>query len=320
MNIKLGKAYKLSRRTQFRGLDVSIETDKGELRHWYDPHNKTKGSTKMSHPYGYIRRTKGVDGDHVDVYIGPKEDAPNVYVVHQMKAPDFKKYDEDKCMVGFESAAAAKAAYLKNFDDSRFFGSMTTMPWDEFEKKVKATFERPKKIAMDTTFYGQGVQHALEKLGFNMRQALQASFKVKPTWWRSGERQMRSIVNKMDDTGRAQLQNLIREGGGHELLQQRPEAVAGLRKALTGRATDVEKLRTIERPDWGRVAAGMGGGSMLGAYSGALGGAADSDIGVLKGMGIGALTGGALGGVLGGGAGAAKRSLQRGLIQRRLNV
>lgn len=147
MNIKLGKAYKLSRRMKFRGLDVSIETDKGELRHWYDPHNKTKGSTKMSHPYGYIRRTKGVDGDHVDVYIGPKEDAPNVYVVHQMKAPDFKKYDEDKCMVGFENAAAAKAAYLKNFDDPRFFGSMTTMPWAEFEKKVKATFEQPKKIA-----------------------------------------------------------------------------------------------------------------------------------------------------------------------------
>lgn len=147
MNIKLGKAYKLSRRTKFRGLDVSIETDKGELRHWYDPHNKTKGSTKMSHPYGYIRRTKGVDGDHVDVYIGPKEDAPNVYVVHQMKAPDFKKYDEDKCMVGFETAAAAKAAYLKNFDDPRFFGSMTTMPWAEFEKKVRATFEQPKKIA-----------------------------------------------------------------------------------------------------------------------------------------------------------------------------
>lgn len=149
MNIKLGKAHKLSRRMKFRGLDVSIETDKGELRHWYDPHNKTKGSTKMSHAYGYIRRTQGVDGDHVDVYVGPKEDAPNVYVVHQMKAPKFKTYDEDKCMLGFENAAAAKTAYLKNFDDPGFFGSMTTMPWAEFEKKVKATFEQPKKIAAD---------------------------------------------------------------------------------------------------------------------------------------------------------------------------
>lgn len=147
MNIKLGKAHKLSRRMTFRGLDVSIETDKGELRHWYDPHNKTKGSTKMSHPYGYIRRTKGVDGDHVDVYVGPKEDAPDVFIVNQMKAPDFKRFDEQKCMLGFESAADAKAAYLKNFDSPKFFGSMTTMPWAEFEKKVKATFEQPKKLA-----------------------------------------------------------------------------------------------------------------------------------------------------------------------------
>lgn len=147
MSIKLNKARKLSRRMSFRGLDISIETDKGELRHWYDPHNDTRGSTEMSHPYGYIRRTKGVDGDHVDVYVGPNENAPNVYIVHQMKAPDFKKYDEDKCMLAFPNAKAAKAAYLKNFNDPRFFGSMTTMPWPEFEKKVKATFEHPKKIA-----------------------------------------------------------------------------------------------------------------------------------------------------------------------------
>ena len=144
---KVAKAHRLSRRMTFRGLNISIETDKDELRHWYDPHNKTKGSTKMTHAYGYIRRTKGVDGDHVDVYVGPNEQAKNVYVVHQMKAPDFKKYDEDKCMLGFDSADAAKKAYLANFDDARFFGSMTTMPFEEFKKKALATFEGPKKIA-----------------------------------------------------------------------------------------------------------------------------------------------------------------------------
>ena len=145
--MKLAKAYKLSRRLKFRGLDVSIETDKGELRHWYDPHNKKKGSTKMTHAYGYIRRTKGVDGDHLDVYVGPNELAKNVYVVHQMKAPDFKKYDEDKCMMGFDSAEAAKAAYLHNFDDPRFFGSMSTIPFEKFKEKALATFEEPRKVA-----------------------------------------------------------------------------------------------------------------------------------------------------------------------------
>lgn len=144
---KTAKAHKLSRRMEFRGLQISVETDKDELRHWYDPHNDTKGTTKMKYPYGYIRRTEGVDGDHVDVYVGPNENAKNVYVVHQMKAPDFKKYDEDKVMLGLDSAEAAKKAYLAHFNDERFFGSMTTMPFEEFKTKVLATFEEPKKIA-----------------------------------------------------------------------------------------------------------------------------------------------------------------------------
>jgi hypothetical protein len=144
---KLSRAYRLSRRMEFRGLKISVETDKGELRHWYDPHNKEKGSTKMRYPYGYIRRTEGLDGDHVDVYVGPNENAENVYVVHQQKAPNFNKYDEDKCMLGFDSADAAKKAYLAHYNDDRFFGSMTVMPFEQFKTKVLATFKRPAKIA-----------------------------------------------------------------------------------------------------------------------------------------------------------------------------
>jgi len=141
--------HKLSRRMKFRGLDVSIETDEGELRHWYDPHNEEKGTTKMKFPYGYIRRTQGVDRDHIDVYVGPYKSATNVFIVHQMKAPKFEKYDEDKCMIGFRSAAEAKAAYLSHYNDDRFFGSMTVMPFEEFKEKVLHSFElkRPHKIA-----------------------------------------------------------------------------------------------------------------------------------------------------------------------------
>jgi hypothetical protein len=130
LNLKKGR--KLRRRMKFQGMDVSIETDKGEYRHWYDPHNKTEGKTKMTHPYGYIRRTDGADGEQVDIYVGPNEDAKKVYVVHQMKAPEFKQYDEDKVMAGFDSAKEAKAAYMRNFDDTRFFGAMTAMPVERF--------------------------------------------------------------------------------------------------------------------------------------------------------------------------------------------
>jgi len=146
MNLKVAR-YRLSRRMTFQGLQISIETDKGEKRHWYDPHEHKSGTTLMKFPYGYIRRTEGVDGDHVDVYIGPNEEAKNVYVVHQMKAPDFKKFDEDKCMLGFDTLEDAKKAYLAHYNDTRFLGSITIMPFEEFKDKVMKTFDHPKKLA-----------------------------------------------------------------------------------------------------------------------------------------------------------------------------
>jgi hypothetical protein len=136
--------YKKQHR-RFRGLDISIENPKGSVRKGVDPDGK-EWRTKMHHAYGYIRRTEGVDGDHVDVYIGPDEDASNVYIVHQRKAGDWQKYDEDKCMLGFSTKEAARRAYLRQYDDPRFLGPITTMPFDEFKTKVLATFDKPRMI------------------------------------------------------------------------------------------------------------------------------------------------------------------------------
>ena len=38
----------------------------------------------MKHDYGYIRGTKGTDGDHIDVYLSDNPTAGNVYVVDQV--------------------------------------------------------------------------------------------------------------------------------------------------------------------------------------------------------------------------------------------
>lgn len=130
----------------FRGLDIAIENQKSSARAWKNPDDGSAGMSYMRIPYGYIRGTMGVDGDAVDVYVGPHRDAPMVYIVHQTKAPDFKGYDEDKCMVGFLSAAEAKAAYLKQYNDPRFFGAMTEMPFEEFRVKVLATKGKPQMI------------------------------------------------------------------------------------------------------------------------------------------------------------------------------
>ena len=130
---------KLHKRLKWNGLDISIENRKGSYREWYDPNAKEQGRTRMLCDYGYVRGSIGADGDHVDCYIGPDESAPNVYVVNQLKRPEFKSFDEQKCMLGFASAAEAKRAYLAHFNDPRFFGSMKAMPVEEFKRKVLDT-------------------------------------------------------------------------------------------------------------------------------------------------------------------------------------
>ena len=127
-------------RVRWNGLEIAIENPVGSTR-------SGKGwSTTMRNAYGYICRSGGVDGDEVDVYLGDDMDAPTVYVVHQRKNGNWKAYDEDKCMIGFKSEAAARSAYLAHYDDDRFLGPITAMPVDEFVAKVRATYDKPAMI------------------------------------------------------------------------------------------------------------------------------------------------------------------------------
>ncbi|SMF93939.1 hypothetical protein SAMN02949497_1235 [Methylomagnum ishizawai] len=138
--------YKKGHR-RFRGLDISIENPAGSTRSGTDPDGHA-WSIKMKHDYGYIRGSLGVapDGDPVDVYVGPDEDAESVYIVHQRKAGNWKDWDEDKCMIGFPDKESAVAAYLGHYDDPRFLGPVTTMPFAEFKDKVLDHSGRPKMI------------------------------------------------------------------------------------------------------------------------------------------------------------------------------
>lgn len=154
--------FKLDGERKFRGLDIAIENKKGSKRYWHDPHGKEKGSTLMHYDYGYIRLTEGTDGDHVDVYIGPDEDAENVFIVDQMKKPDFKKFDEQKCMLGFKDEAAAKAAYLRQYNDPGFFGSIKSMPFEEFKMKVLDKANHGSKIAHAKVALSEDAKRKLE--------------------------------------------------------------------------------------------------------------------------------------------------------------
>jgi hypothetical protein len=128
------------KRYRFQDLPIAIENPQGSLRLWTEagPNSKVIGSTKMLHDYGFIEGHLSGDDEELDCYVGPDEAAPNVYVVHQGLAPDFKKHDEDKVFLGFPSADAARAAYVAHRNDGdRALRGMSCIPLDVFRKRLK---------------------------------------------------------------------------------------------------------------------------------------------------------------------------------------
>lgn len=96
-------------RFRWNGMEIAIENPKGSKRSGTDRNGKT-WSVTMAHHYGYIAGEEAVDGDPVDVFIGPKPSAPFIYVIDQ-KAAD-GTFDEHKAMIGFADEEAAKKGYL----------------------------------------------------------------------------------------------------------------------------------------------------------------------------------------------------------------
>lgn len=123
----------------YQDLCICVETDQGTERHWYDPFSDTKGTTYMQNPYGFICGTLGTDGEEVDVYVGPSPHAENVFVVTQLKAPEFVEIDEQKVMLGFDSEQEAKAAYLKHYNNPKFLGSIKQYTMLAFKAKLQAS-------------------------------------------------------------------------------------------------------------------------------------------------------------------------------------
>lgn len=119
-----------------QGLDVALENPKGSTRSGTDRDGKVWQST-MAHDYGYIKRTMGADGDHVDVFIGDKPESNTVYVVDQVD-PKTGKFDEHKVMMGFADEQAARAGYLANYEKGwKGLSAIKAMPVEEFKRWVK---------------------------------------------------------------------------------------------------------------------------------------------------------------------------------------
>ena len=127
------------------GYDITIENPKGSERSGVD----TKGqpwSVTMNNSYGYIRGTEGVDGDHIDVFLSDNPAGGKVYVIDQMNEDG--SFDEHKVMYGFNSALAAKSAYMKNYSPGwKGLGKATEVSKELFNEWVKSSKRKTKPFA-----------------------------------------------------------------------------------------------------------------------------------------------------------------------------
>ena len=120
------------------GLDVTIETPMGGIRSGVSP-NGERWSVKMPAHYGYLKRTRGADGDHVDVYVhdvAHEADQDPIWVVDQVDA-DTREFDEHKAMLGFPDKSAVYDTYLAGFSDGRGYerlGALVRLTFAEFQR------------------------------------------------------------------------------------------------------------------------------------------------------------------------------------------
>lgn len=127
---------------KINGFDVTIEQPAGSVRSGKDANGK-EWSVTMNNTYGYIRGTESVDGDHIDVFLGPDMNSDMVYVVDQVNTDG--SFDEHKVMMGFSSLEDARSAYLSNYEEGwQGLGNITGVALDGFKKWIDSSTRKTK--------------------------------------------------------------------------------------------------------------------------------------------------------------------------------
>lgn len=132
------------RHVTWNGLDLAIETEAGQERTGIGGDGKP-WSVTLQHPYGYIKRTRGADGDQVDVYLGPQPQSPHVYIVDQIDHQT-GQFDEHKALLGFPDEASARAAYSAGFSDglgNARMGALQPLTVRQFKTWLESDLRKP---------------------------------------------------------------------------------------------------------------------------------------------------------------------------------
>lgn len=129
------------------GLPVTIEAPPGGVRRGVAP-DGTPFEQKFPVAYGYIKGTQGKDGDQLDVFIGPKPESQQVFVLNEND--DKGKFKQTKSFLGMTSEAEVREAYLATDGKSEDrIHSIVPMPVDAFKTWVKeGNHRQPAKRVM----------------------------------------------------------------------------------------------------------------------------------------------------------------------------
>lgn len=81
--------------------------------------------------YGYISKSEGADGDHVDVFVGPDPESELVFIVDQQNADG--SFNEHKALIGFDTEQAARDGYLSAYEEGwDRLGAITALTLKQF--------------------------------------------------------------------------------------------------------------------------------------------------------------------------------------------
>jgi hypothetical protein len=218
-----------------QGFDITIEQPRGSTRTGTDSNGK-QWSVTMNNTYGYFKRTKGKDGDQVDVFLGAAPETGKIFVVDQNVDG---KFDEHKVMLGFNTVEQATDAYLDNYEEGwQGLGAINEVSredlkaWLKDGTRTKKPFAESKEVPQEVK---APVKTTIEKMNdaraekildtkVNMNGSVKTRREHVQDILNDGGRIGTAEVNKVNDvsrrtynrmTGREQeaLEKRIKEGG-----------------------------------------------------------------------------------------------------------
>ncbi|MDH5597890.1 MAG: ParB N-terminal domain-containing protein, partial [Cyclobacteriaceae bacterium] len=142
--------------------------------------------TKIYFDYGYIKRTEGADGDHLDVFIGNDKKSEIIFIVNQVD-PKTQKFDEHKIMFCFPDSESAKKGYLKNYERGwKGLGSVIPLTLDQFREWIEKGSQKHELKNVKISF----MKSDLAKVKNEMNESME----ITKAFIESGKKDIKDIV------------------------------------------------------------------------------------------------------------------------------